>query len=69
MPRGPAIRRADIERAIAALKAAGLVVQCVEIGAGGFVRVIPAPMLTDGPLAPQLSDLDKFRARRATRKA
>ena len=69
MSRGPAVRRADIERAISALKAAGLDVDCVEIGAGGVVRVIPASALTEASASSHGSDLDQFRKRRALRKA
>ena len=65
MSRGPAVRRADIERAIAALKAAGYGIACVEVCAGGVVRVIPA--FTDAPAAAPMNDLDAFRARRAAK--
>lgn len=68
MPRGPAVRRADIERVVAALEACGHAVEAVEVMPGGGVRVIPKGLTASASGAP----IDEFAAwdeRRALREA
>lgn len=76
MPRGPTTRRADLDRALAALDAAGYAPGRVVITPGGGVEIIPTakpaagkPPLTDTPPAPQVSDLDSWRERKGGRRA
>lgn len=62
MPRGPAVRKSDIDRTLEALRKAGLGVDRVEIKKGGEVVVIPS-RLTQLPPVPEgaagdWSDLD-----------
>jgi hypothetical protein len=68
MPRGPSVRRADIERAVAALEACGHAVEAVEVMPGGGVRVILRDLTA--PASP--ASLDEFTAwndRRGLREA
>ena len=58
MPRGAAVRRADIDRAIKALHANGLELGGVEVMPGGGVRVLPK----DLTLAAQGAVVDEFEA-------
>ena len=62
MPRAPAIREADIKRAIAALKASGVDVMHIEVRPGGVIRVVPGAALTHGENTPHPADLDSWRA-------
>lgn len=51
MPRRPSVRRTDLDRVIAALKAAGQAVAAVELAPGGAVRMIVSaatPITTTG---------------------
>lgn len=80
MPRGPALRQADVERVIRALAAHGLAPARIEIAPGGGVVIIPrpaadvsaaadAPAADAAPLTPSLdgvpvTSLDLWRARK-----
>lgn len=68
MSRVPAVRRADLDRSIAALKSAGLTVTRVEINPGGQVVI-----LTGNAGEPQggasVSALDNWRSKRDARAA
>lgn len=63
MPRVPTVRKADIDRTLAALKAAGHDVARVELRPGGEVVI-----LTGQPLPPQgaapVSALDEWREKK-----
>lgn len=74
MPRGPALRQADVERVIRALAAHGLAPARIEIAPGGGVVIIPrpaaaAPAADADPLTPDrdgvpVASLDLWRARK-----
>lgn len=79
MPRGPALRQADVERVIRALAAHGLAPARIEIAPGGRVVIIPRPAADvsaadAAPLTPPLdgvplpdqafTSLDLWRARK-----
>ena len=59
MSRGPAVRKADIARAIAAMTEAGLQVGEIIAMPGGGVRVLP---LTGNPANDHRSPLEKWEA-------
>ncbi len=61
MSRVPGVRKADLDRAIKALKDAGCTVARVEVRPGGQVDIIPA--LTG---AGQLDELEAWRVKRAS---
>jgi len=76
MPRVPTVRQADLDRAIRALKGAGLGVGRIEVRPGGEVVIVPAPLpkagddkpsLTPETPAGELSDLDRFRLEKQRR--
>lgn len=71
MPRGPALRQADVERVIRALAAHGLAPARIEIAPGGGVVIIPKPTAAADAahLTPSLdgvpvASLDLWRARK-----
>lgn len=68
MPRAPAIRKADLDRVLKALKDAGHGVARVEVRAGGQVDIIPVPLTPEGAQG-QGSELEAWRAKRGDRAA
>lgn len=63
MPRVPTVRRADLDRTLAALKAAGIEVARVELKPGGDITILtgaPIAATDSTPVAP----LDAWRERR-----
>lgn len=72
MPRGPAVRQADIDRALKSLARAGLAAASITIRAGGEVVITPGPLTPStapGDLAAPVDELDAFRARKNARRA
>jgi len=76
MPRAPTVRRSDLDRVLAALRAAGQDVARVEIRPGGEVVIVPTARpqvgaeqtaLTPTPTAALPADLDGWRARKQQR--
>lgn len=63
MPRAPTVRKADLDRALKALKDAGESIGRIEVEPGGKVTI-----LTGAPAA-TLTPLQQARARRAERAA
>jgi len=74
MSRVPTVRKADLDRVLKALKAAGQVAACVVVRPGGDVVITPAP--ADQPRAAltvvsadgQPDNLDSWRARKDGRR-
>jgi hypothetical protein len=64
MSRGPGVRQADIDRAVAVLQARGLGIARIEVQAGGVVHVIPGAPLTKPDPSEQPADLDSWREKR-----
>lgn len=67
MSRVPTVRKADLDRAIKALRDAGYSVQRIEARPGGVLLIIPA--LTGAAGGGQVDDLDQRRQRRNAERA
>lgn len=77
MPRGPATRKADLDRVLKALADAGMAPAKVIVRPGGEIEITPgprpkvgdlqAPPLTPEPAPGQVDDLDAWRQQRDRR--
>lgn len=63
MPRVPTVRRADLDRALAALKAAGFDVARIDLKPGGEITILTGEPLAATDSAP-VAPLDAWRERR-----
>lgn len=75
MSRVPTVRKADLDRALRAIAAAGLGVAEIRVRPGGEIIITPGPKPnTAAPLTPEAepappADLDQWRARKNGRRA